>query len=119
MSEIPTRSSWIVLGKDAEGHVVRSVHGESAADAPAKLEASKAAQPDLAFENKEYQLSVPDRTLPTAQQVQGICRVLHGGLVMIRNAGHAGETILMREIAETLHNVPQEMFDERNWIGTA
>ena len=115
MNDIPTKTIWLVLGTNSEDKMLVFDRYETEDAARKGLRSCEEKQAGINFKIEEHVVAIPDRTLPTPTQIQGICRVLHRGLVAIRNLGHAGDTLAMREIAESLHETPLEMFDERNW----
>jgi hypothetical protein len=115
MIDIPTKKVWLVFGSHTEKKIDVIERYDSEVDAQTALRAHESLHPGITLSIRGHNVAIPDRTLPTPTQIQGICRVLHLALCAIRNFGHAEETLAMREIAEALHEVPVEMFDERNW----
>lgn len=116
MYEIPTEPKWMVWGRDSDEKITKFDRCDSQAEADANAERMRNGHPELTIEIQPHDAVIPDRTLPTAEQIEGICWILHGALVMIRNLGHAADkTDAMREIAEVLHETPQEMFNPNSW----
>jgi hypothetical protein len=114
--QIPTIQKWNVLGHDKDGTLVHFdfCDTQEAAESAARL--MRFDCPELVVTVTPYDSIVPNRTPPTPEQLQQICWVLHCALVMIRNLGYEeGKQETMREIAEALHETPQEMFHPNVW----
>lgn len=106
----------MVWGRDSEENIVNFDRSDSQAEADLSAERMRRGNPELTIEIQRYDAVIPNRTLPTPEQIEGICWILHGALVMIRNLGHAeGKADTMREIAEVLHETPLEMFNPNTW----
>lgn len=116
MYDIPTKPRWMILGRDSKDQIAKIEWCDSEAETDSKAETMREENPELNVEIRRNDAVIPDRTLPTRDQIEGICWILHGALVMIRNLGHADDKKdTMREIAEVLHETPLEMFDSNNW----
>jgi len=114
--KIPTIPKWNVLGYDKDSVLVRFDFCDTQEEAEGIACQMRTDCPGLDVTANRYDSVIPDRTQPTQEQIRQVCWVLHGALVMIRNLGYEeGKQETMREIAEALHETPQEMFHPNAW----
>lgn len=55
------------------------------------------------------------RDLPTTQQIQGLCELMSYAFGAIRFLGRTGAHEAAADLADALHNMPVEMFQDGVW----
>ncbi|MEM7147254.1 MAG: hypothetical protein AAF591_19215 [Verrucomicrobiota bacterium] len=115
MSEIPIQPVWIVFGRNTQGHYKVMEEYPLSTEAEARADELRRERPELAVEVIESESIEPDRILPTNEQQKALGQVMHRAFVAIRNLAYSNESEPIAELADVFHNLPAEMFDERNW----
>jgi hypothetical protein len=115
MSDIPTIPVWDLVGVESDGNVKYWQRFSTEEEARIRLEERSSAALDLSYSIRESLSIVPDRTLPTPEQIRGLCAMLHKVLILIRSMGYGGKTEALIDLTDGLHNLPVEMFDPMRW----
>jgi len=115
MSDIPKIPVWDLVGLESDGNVKFWQRFSTEEEARSRLEERSSAALDLSYSIRETLSIVPDRTLPTSEQIRGLCAMLHNVLILIRSMGYGGKTEALIDLTDGLHNMPVEMFDPKRW----
>ena len=115
MESILTRKVWTIVGKTGgDVHFVSKVF-EELAEANTELSLLRQEQPDLSFSLVEDESIIPDTTLPTEEQRKELCDLFYHAFVAMRQLAHYKNHEAVYELADTFHNLPQEMYKEGVW----
>ncbi len=116
MEPMPTEPVWDVQGRDPSGNVKHFERFKSREKAMVRLrELKESGAKGLEYSISERESIVPDRTMPTEEQRRDLCDLMHWGFVALRNLGYAKKHEAIVELADVLHNLPQEMFRKEVW----
>jgi len=113
---IPTVPVWDVLGREPSGNVKHFERFKTLAEAESRLtELQTADEQELDYSVNEYESIVRDPTMPTEGQRRQLCDLMHRAFVALRNLGYGEKHEAVAELADVLHNLPQEMYREEVW----
>mgnify|MGYP007101662339 CR=1 FL=1 len=118
MKPIPMKTVWDVTGREPDakaGYVKCFERFASHREAVARRNELQEEDSDLIYEVTESESIVPDLTMPDPSQIKELCNLMFYGIVTLRNLGLGGKSEAVAELADTLHNLPQEMFKEGVW----
>lgn len=104
-----------MIGRESDGTVKFWHRFFSEEDARTRLSELSSIPSGLRYSIQETLSIIPDRTLPTLEQVRSLCGILHQVLVLIRSLSYNGRTEAIINLTDRLHNLPTEMFDPVNW----
>ena len=88
----------------------------TASEADVALAQKNGTSDGLGYRVDESESIIPDRTLPTSEQLVGLGRFLQRALVVLRHISYGRENFeAIERLTDILHNLPAEMFDPELW----